>query len=587
MCSFLSAGPAVSDPGLSAFRILINHVGYEMDGAKNAVIRWVKEEGNISSCEVVDYNTGETVFKGKIEKKGPVQKWKNWQFATFDFSAFKRPGTYYLKLTRNETLHWSMPFKIREHLLLEETLSDVIFHFKTQRCTGIYDRRDRAVPFHGGRKGTVDVHGGWYDASGDTSKYLSHHAYTNYMTPQQSPLSIWILLDSRDILKGSQKGLHAEVEKRLLDEASYGSDFLVRMQDKAGYFYPTVFDKWSKNLDWRKICAYSTQDGILNANYQAAYREGGGMAIAALARVAASGLSSDYTKEKYLAVAEKGFAHLEKNSIKYLDDGKENIIDDYCALLAAAELYNATKEQVYLTAAEKRVSSLLKRLSSDQKHSGWWRADDKGDVPYFHAADAGLPIISLVRFLQIKKDSPLAAKIKSTIKKSLQFELKVTAEVVNPFGYARQYSKALGEKKKTSFFYPHKNPSGYWWQGENARLASLAAAANKAVTLFKDDAGFCAKLRAYSTNQLNWILGLNPFDMCMLHGHGRNNPVYDPGYHNAPGGIANGITAGFKDEDDIDYLPMEIRGKGDHTWRWSEQWLSHPTWYLLAVSSGR
>ena len=34
----------------------------------------------------------------------------------------------------------------------------------------------------------ADLHGGWYDASGDVSKYLSHLSYANYMNPQQTPL---------------------------------------------------------------------------------------------------------------------------------------------------------------------------------------------------------------------------------------------------------------------------------------------------------------------------------------------------------------------------------------------------------------
>ncbi len=69
-----------------------------------------------------------------------------------------------------------------------------------------------------------------------------------------------------------------------------------------------------------------------------------------------------------------------------------------------------------------------------------------------------------------------AKKILAVIRKSLEFELDITGEVVNPFGYARQYIKPLGEQKKGAFFFTHDNESDYWWQGENARLASLAAA---------------------------------------------------------------------------------------------------------------
>ena len=36
--------------------------------------------------------------------------------------------------------------------------------------------------------------------------------------------------------------------------------------------------------------------------------------------------------------ARRGYLHLREHNLAYLDDGVENIIDDYCALLAAIEL---------------------------------------------------------------------------------------------------------------------------------------------------------------------------------------------------------------------------------------------------------
>ena len=89
-------------------------------------------------------------------------------------------------------------------------------------------------------------------------------------------------------------------------------------------------------------------------------------------------------------------------------------------------------------------------------------------------------------------------------------------------------------------------------------------------------------------DQLNWILGLNPYDASLLQGTGHNNPTYGFfgtfEYTNAPGGIVNGITSGFDDEENIDLnLPYAITGK-DSDWRWAEQWLPHAAWYMLAVA---
>jgi hypothetical protein len=100
---------------------------------------------------------------------------------------------------------------------------------------------------------------------------------------------------------------------------------------------------------------------------------------------------------------------------------------------------------------------------------------------------------------------------------------------------------------------------------------------------FKDDPEF------HATNQLNWIIGLNPFDTSMLYGVGGNNPQYfffdSWEFTNAPGGISNGITSGFRDEDDIDFNLTYKQTGADNDWRWQEQWLPHSSWYLLAVSS--
>ena len=101
-----------------------------------------------------------------------------------------------------------------------------------------------------------------------------------------------------------------------------------------------------------------------------------------------------------MTAAEDGFAFLEKNNLTYVNDGKENIVDDYCALTAATELYKATHKGAYKQAADRRAHSLMSRLISDGPHQNYWRADD-GTRPFFHASDAGFPVVSLVWYSEI------------------------------------------------------------------------------------------------------------------------------------------------------------------------------------------
>ena len=563
--------------------ILVNHLGYEQFGNKKAVIQ-SSVKLIPSECRLIDMKLGELALTLSPLEIGPVDKWKNFLYWEIDFSNFINPGKYFIQSKYQEKIVRSESFEIAENNLFNKTFSDVLAGFKIMRSSGKYDKSDYSTPIFGSMDAKKDLHGGWYDASGDTSKYLSHLSYTNYMNPQQTPLVVWGFLSSLTELEKQSSKKAENFRERLIDESLHGADFLVRMQAESGYFYMILFDQWNKDINNRMVCSYSGQDGKRSENFQAGFRQGGGMAIAALARASAIKVDGDFTSEQYLKAAESGFLHLQEHNLEYLNDGEENIIDDYCALFAACELYNASTKDVYLNAAEQRVKNLVNRLSSDGKYTNWWRADTKGDIPYFHASDAGMPVLSLLRFIEVIPNSDLKELVLDAVKASLKFELSLSSEVNNPFGYARQYVKGLNSEYRSSFFIPHDNWSGYWWQGENARIASLSSAAFSAAAYFNSDAVFVKNLIEYSQNQLNWILGLNPYDMCMVQGFGRNNPEYESEWRNFPGGIVNGITSGFLDESDIDFLPPEAADKGDHRWRWSEQWLPHAIWYLVALS---
>jgi hypothetical protein len=565
----------------ATLRILTNHLGYEAHGSKKFVVQ-SDQELTSPSFQIVD-EQWRVVLAGVPGKFEKVDNWKKWRYWRGDFSTLEKPGSYRIRVAGPRGDVYSEAFAVKERLLPEIALSDLINYFRSQRASGPYDKADRHLKFSDQKRAPVDVHGGWYDASGDVSKYLSHLSYANYMNPQQTPIAVWGLLEASDLLQGIKSERLQSVRKQVDEEALYGADFLVRMQDPAGYFYATVFDVWTADPTKREISAFKTQKGNRYTDYQAAFREGGGVAIAALARASTTGRTGDYPPARYLAAAEKGFAHLQANNLKYDDDHQENIIDDYCALLAASELWNATKKPVYLKAARQRAEALRGRLHRDERWKTVWRADAQGDRPYFHAAEAGLPVVALLRYRAVETDASLAASALQAVRDSLAFELAITREVANPFGYARQYVKPLDGAKHSAFFFPHRNESGYWWQGENARLGSLATAALLASTQLQGNEA--RDLRAYAVDQLDWIFGLNPYDMAMLQGRGRNNPDYIPVNPNVPGGVCNGITSGFEDEHDIAFMPPPQGSDAEENWRWAEQWIPHAAWLTLALAA--
>ncbi|HCG5907614.1 glycoside hydrolase family 9 protein [Vibrio parahaemolyticus] len=560
--------------------LLTNHIGYERLGPKKAIIQTEQPHLSSYTAQLICATSEQTVATFTVEEQSKVANWHQGYFYLIDFSSFTDSGDYFLQVEDSRSSY----FTVGEHILLNQTLSDVIHYFKSQRCGGVFDQQDRQVPVLNANQ-TVDVHGGWYDASGDVSKYLSHLSYANYLNPQQTPMVVWNILKGLSLLEGSED-IAAFTRTRLIEEALFGADFLVRMQNEKGFFYMTVFDKWSKDTAQREICAYETQLGHKFDDYQAGFRQGGGVAIAALAAASRLGVHGEYDQQKYRNAAENGYWHLKEHNTQYLNDGEENIIDEYCALLASVELFKATKETRYLEESRLWAQRLVARQMSDEQIQHFWSANQDGSRPYFHAAEAGLPGIALCEYLAIEDDSVQTESVKCIVNRACEFEIKISNKVTNPFGYPRQYVKGVNESKRDAFFVAHNNESGYWWQGENARLGSLATMAYLAQPHIASQE-IQQQLSVFAQDALNWIVGLNPYDMCMLDGHGRNNPDYLPqyGFFNAKGGVCNGITGGFEDEEDIAFNPPAQKDDMLQNWRWGEQWIPHGAWYLLAIMS--
>jgi Glycosyl hydrolase family 9/Cellulase N-terminal ig-like domain len=582
-------------------KIVTNQVGYDMIGVKHAVIV-AEHADSIRSFQLLDKD-GKQVFSGKSVYAGPVDQWKNWIFYTIDFMQVTTKGTYTLQVSDGVKIITSYPFVIDKNVLEQYTLSDIIYYFKGQRSSGLIDKADAHISLEGKKDSTrVDAHGGWYDATGDYGIHLSHLSFSTYFNPQQVSLTSWALLKTYLLLNAKPGTDFRQYKRRVLDEAMFGVDFLIRMQVTNGSFYRSIAapgpGKLAKDraigAENKKYIIKKSKDATFGGgdneqdwkSYQCSYRSGGGVAIAALALASTFDTSGDYTNKQYLTAAENGFAFLEKHNAEMTNDGKENMLDDYCALMAATELYKATNKQVYQVAAEKRVKKLMSRLGDWKNYTDYWRVTDT-DRPFFHAADAGLPLVSLLNYYPVA-NTATQQQIKNVTRRSMEHELSITHEVNNPFGYSRQLVQDTMGKRYSSFFFPHATETAPWWQGENARLGSIAAAARMAADLFTDDTPLHDSLESFATDQLNWILGLNPFDACMLEGRGHNNVEYGFfgtfEYTNAPGGIVNGITSGLDNEHDIDLNLSYAQTGKDYDWRWSEQWLPHATWYMLAVA---
>ena len=540
-------------------QLLVNHIGYLANYPIRVVIQSIDA---FSKGEVNVFNSDGKRHSSVSYAAGKhIAEWHTGYCTEIKLDGLNI-GTFVL-----ETNGVRQELQVIEQENYEYLSSVYTNYFKQQRSNGPTDEKDKRSTFVDDSKRTVDLSGGWYDASGDTSKYLSHLSIANFMNPQQIPLVAYSLLSQLERHDGKQK-------ESLLDEALFGLDFLCRAQDDEGYFYTNVFDNWNKELETREICAFTTQEGYRNNRYQAAFREGAGMSIAALAK----GAQYD---PRCLKLAEKGYAHLLAHNLQYCEDGLANIIDYYTALMATVELYKANSNEIGIADIQHWLEKLLACQSQDKVVTGYFRSREDLDRPFTHASDEGLPVIALLNAYGVIKDSKLQERILAACRQWLMYLLSISNSTYNPFHYPRHYAQPVGHPKTLSFFLPHANETGYWWQGENARLGSLSTAIFQYLTVVPNDPNKTDLLEQVAAMR-NWLFGMNPFDLTMVYGEGRNWEKLDIGhaFPNTPGGICNGITASLFSPFDI--AMMET----DHYrqfWRWSEQWLPHTSWWLMAL----
>jgi hypothetical protein len=560
--------------------IYVNQIAFDSNSPKTAVVQFDAKQTGKLTFSITDAATNKPAFKGVLTNPQVIAEWfPDKTYYKADFSTLNEPGKYKLTITSGGKTYNSYAFEIGEHAIARQTIASIIHYYNKQRANTPQELGADAKMQLFGSTQTVDMRGGWCDASGDVSKYFSHLAYANYVSPQQTPLVTWSMVGASEAIP--QLLTKWNIKDSLDNEALYGADYMMRALSKDDYFYMIVFSYFNKDPNARRVVGLLANSVTTN-DYQCAFREGGGMAIAALARISRWKKNGAFTSEQYLDGAERAFAHLLKNNTKYDDDGKENIIDDYCALMAATELWIATDDSKYRDEARKRARNLSGRMST----AGYFYANDAGR-PYWHASDAGLPVVALSRYLDKEKDAACRTSALKTIKQALDYNLAVTNKVSNPFGYARQSFMFKG-KIKDGFFIPHENETGWWWQGENARLGSLATAAvvgGRLVYPAKSNWGIKAPLAVFANNQLSWIMGSNPYNRCFVYGFGNNNVPYmhsSFGHGSEKGGISNGITGkdGMADGSGIDFKTEA----GGNEWRWTEQWIPHAAWFLQAVA---
>ena len=158
-------------------KFFYNQVGYDVDQPISVI---VKSDNLANGAEYSVMSNGSAVKTGKLSAGSNPDNWlNNGKFYVADLSGLAA-GKYTLQVSENGQVQNSGEFTVGENALAKNTLATVLDYFYNDRADDpTVEGWDKQMPVYKSDK-KLDVHGGWYDASGDVSKYLSHLSYANY-----------------------------------------------------------------------------------------------------------------------------------------------------------------------------------------------------------------------------------------------------------------------------------------------------------------------------------------------------------------------------------------------------------------------
>ena len=172
--------------------LLANQVAYNLDEPKTAMVKSNQPLSGNASFQIVNALTNQPLYDGKVGKSEQVTEWHSdlW-YSRIDFSAFQQAGYFKIRVKYNDKEYESYDFKLEDNALGKIVFPAIVNFFYHQRANSPQElEADKHLKLYGSEQ-TVDLHGGWCDASGDISKYFSHLAYANFMSPQQIPMVTW------------------------------------------------------------------------------------------------------------------------------------------------------------------------------------------------------------------------------------------------------------------------------------------------------------------------------------------------------------------------------------------------------------
>ncbi|MFH1743704.1 MAG: glycoside hydrolase family 9 protein, partial [bacterium] len=536
--------------------VYVNQVGYG-PGLPGRFIVATTHKG----AENVQYilrskRAGKQAAKGALTCNGRVYEGRvddwGWFYWPGELPRNVRSGEYVIEAVLDGVRGISEPFVVRKSVLEESTCRQSVDFFWYQRCGMEIPGFHKACHLDDAKlpDGThVEGWGGWHDA-GDYNKYLGGGAYTGlaafslaYAAHEASAL-----FDRYD--------RDGDGVSDALDEAMWGADFMRRMMEPesggmrhsitTGYTFfgaPSLeTDGWIGNDDDRPV-----QAGVSYQHF-------------AIATWAILSMKIPDQREDYLEAARKHWGFAKAHGA----GGPQFAID-------ALYLHEATNDAEVFAELKRQIQAILgQQILKGPWHGGL--GNPETGAPSTDLVNMGMSPAALALFALKHPEDPLAEQARPALRNYLDFCEAVSD---NPFNITRLVGGA------DPFYF---SPRGGWAVGNDSQYLSQAWAACLAHRLVPN-----TRWISYAKAQFDWVLGLNPLNVCLMEGVGSVNlPAYHHRYFMiknnprgaVPGAVVNGIVARdlYHDSPHVDWDPFPLA-----EYECNEPWLPHNAYYVLAL----
>lgn len=552
-------------------RIAYSHVGYFKDYEKIAIIE----------------NEKETTFKLKDEKNKEVYTGLTKKVSTnlgnfqiIDFSSFHTQGSYYIEVLDTK----SNLFLINDNPYLLSIWKSLQF-LRTLRCGVAVENVHSACHLNcrgvsnDGR--SVPCFGGWHDA-GDVSQF-------EICTAEMADA----ILNLENVITD------ASLKERLKEEAKVGIDWLLQ----------TTFEDGNRALAitykmWRKNILYNTNKGVSNNVCENGPFENF-LACSALLNAYKS-YDDEIYKAWCLRIALIDFSEGVKgyeNKI-YTKRWGPNIDATVCGIgaVCASRLYEITSDESYKNIAieyGKIIMACQETTYHNSSVRGYFYEDPNHTylLTFEHRGHEQSPIEGIVSLCNTFKDSSdydLWVNTLKLYKEYITDTMKYTAPYNLICGHVYDINKLNLERftipanitkddalkilqsqikkgiKLSDTIYLRIFPIAIQRRGFHATLLSKTKAVSLIASFFND-----SELKQIVVNQLEWILGKNPFSSSTMYGEGYNyHPLYVAYSPQLIGALPVGIMT--KGDDDEPYWPTVNNAVYKEVW-------GHTTGKYLAV----